>query len=152
MKRTWVVAILLVVALSACGGGTRNASAEDTAKAQATCTAKGGSPTLSAPMKADLDRRCAADAEKCRRFQGAVAGVCAYQDKVAKIPLSTHVEVYATIGKNDDLALDDLCRAMRGTAGVSFLQDLDIWIARGGDPYWGKGWRRRCAQGSGEHR
>lgn len=150
MARLLRGAPILLIVLAACSPRTRSASADDTAKAQATCAAKGGSPTLSAPMKADLDRRCAATPDECERFRGAVAGVCAYQDKVAKIPLSTRVEVYATIGKSDDLALDELCRAMRGTAGVGFLQDIDIWVAQDGD--WGKKWRRRCAQGNGEHR
>lgn len=147
IRRTGFAFLIL---LGACGPRTRNASSEDIAKAQTTCASKGGSPTLSAPMKADFDRRCAADAASCARFQGAVAGICAYQDKVAKIPLSTRVEVYATVGTSDDLALNDLCSTMRATAGVGFLQDIDIWVARDGG--WGKTWRRRCAQGHGEHR
>lgn len=143
---------LSFIVLAACGPKTRAASNDEVTKAQATCTTKGGSPTLSAPMKADFDRRCAADAASCKRFQGAVAGICAYQDKVAKIPLSTKVEVYATVGSSDDLALNDLCQTMRATAGVGFLQDIEIWVATSGDEPWGKKWRRRCAQGNGEHR
>ena len=83
-----------------------------------------------------------------------IAGVCAYQDRGARIPLSERVEVYATLGRNS-LSFTELCMAMRSLPGVGFLQDVDIWIARSGEPYWGKSWRLRCAQGSGsggEHR
>jgi hypothetical protein len=72
-----------------------------------------------------------------------------------KVALSDRVEVYATLGARDDLALKDLCVAMRSEAGVGFLQDIEIWIARDKEPFWGKSWRLRCAQGSGsgnEHR
>lgn len=149
---TWT----LFFGASACCSGGRQVGPKDTEKADAACRAKPHySPSLSAPMKADLDRRCAADPGACSRFHGAIAGVCSYQDKVAKIPLSDHIEVYTTLGSGDDLALDELCATMRSVAGVGFLQNVDVYIAHSGDPYWGKSWRRRCAQGSGrggEHR
>jgi hypothetical protein len=142
--------------VAACCSGGRAVKPEDAIKAEATCRAKPSySPTLSASMKADLDGKCAAAPGGCSRFRGSIAGVCAYQNPRAKVALSDRVEVYATLGARDDLALKDLCVAMRSVAGVGFLQDIEIWIARDKEPFWGKSWRLRCAQGSGsgnEHR
>lgn len=146
----------LAFGVAACCSGGRAVKPEDATRAEATCRAKPRySPALSASMKADLDGKCAANAERCRRFGGSIAGVCAYQNPRAKMALSDRVEVYATLGARDDLALKDLCVAMRSVAGVGFLQDIEIWIAHDKEPFWGKSWRLRCAQGSGsgnEHR
>jgi hypothetical protein len=152
-----VLAGLALFGVGACCAGSRDrkATPADTAKAEAACRAKPRySPPMSASMKADLDRKCAGDPGLCKRFRESIAGVCVYQDRVAKIPLSERVEVYATLGSSS-LAFTDLCRAIRSLPGVGFLQDVDVWIARGGEPFWGKSWRLRCAQGTGsggEHR
>lgn len=151
-----LLAAALALGAIACCASSRPASKSDSEKAAAACrTRPRYSPSLSASMKADLDARCTKNPDACRRFSGSIAGVCAYQDKVATIPISERVEVYATLATSDDLALDELCAAMRSVSGVGFLQDVDVWIARDREPFWGKSWRRRCAQGSGsggEHR
>lgn len=157
LRRTAVLGF--VVSLVGCGTSTRPATDEDRKKAAARCDGPRKkapySDELSEAMTEDLEQRCQSGDLECGRFAKAIVRVCAYKNPVAKILLSEAVEVYTSIGSSDDLALNQLCVAMRAVKHVGFLGDIDVYVARGGDSYWGKGWRRRCAQGSGgggEHR
>ncbi len=162
MKARWALVVTLVTLVTSfvgCGSSTRPASDEDRKQAAARCDGKHGkapySEELSEAMAEDLEKRCQSGDLTCDRFKKSIARVCAFKNPVAKILLSDAVEVYTSIGASDDLALDQLCVAMRAVKHVGFLGDLEVYVARGGDPYFGKSWRRRCAQGSGggnEHR
>jgi len=155
-----MAALASLTSLAACSRSTRPASDEDRAQAQTRCGASPKkdavySPELSKAMGDDLAAKCAANKESCERFQGSVVRVCGYKSARAQIVVSEAVEVYASIGANDDLALRQLCGVMRSVKQVGMTDDVDVYVARGGDPYWGKSWRMRCAQGTGsggEHR
>lgn len=159
MSSPRVMFVALLCLLFGCGSSTRAVNEEDRKQAASRCDGPRGklpySEELSEEMTADLEKRCKSGDLTCERFKKSIVRVCGYKNPVAKILLLDAVEVYTTIGSGDDLALDQLCRAMRSVKHVGFLQDVDVFVARGGESYWGKSWRRRCAQGSGgggEHR
>lgn len=160
MRIAPLASLAVVLTLASCSRSTRPVNEDDRTQAKSRCATSPRkdavySPELSKSMTDDLAARCAADKEACARFAGTVVRVCAYKNARAQILISDAVEVYSSVGPSDDLALRQLCGMMRSVKDVGFLEDIDVYVARGGDPYWGKSWRMRCAQGSGsggEHR